>query len=70
MTRGATLLEPIIAAMTPEDDSDVQAALDDSTSRHDDAYWARFVAAPFTWRRYSEWWVARRWVVPRDVRRH
>lgn len=40
-----------------------------TTSKMDDAYWARFVRQPFTWQRFTIWWVARRWIRPRDIRR-
>lgn len=43
---------------------------DRTTAFMDDIYWARQVyAKPFTWQRYLNWWVARRWLIPRDVRR-
>ena len=35
----------------------------------DDAYWWRFVHRPFSWSRFLTWWIARRWVVPRDIRK-
>lgn len=45
-------------------DFDLQAAF------MDDIYWARQAwGKPFTWQRFTDWWAARRYVVPRDVRR-
>jgi len=44
-------------------------AIEAHTELMDDAYWARFVRKPFTWQRFTTWWAARRWVMPRDPRR-
>jgi hypothetical protein len=52
-----------------EDEAAIEAALDDDLAWSDDAYWRRFVDRRFTWERYMTWWVARRFVVPRDVTR-
>lgn len=43
---------------------------DESTAVMDDAFWS-YVAlkAPFSWQWYLNWWVARRYVQPRDPRR-
>ena len=41
----------------------------EGTARSDDAYWLRFVRRPVTPQRFVDWWVARRFVVPRDVRK-
>lgn len=60
---------PVIAVISAEDGEGVEASLDDSRARQDDAWWARFVRGPFAWSRFMQWWVARRWVVPRDVRK-
>ena len=46
-----------------------EAALDDFTARADDAFWRRFVARHFTWQRFTEWWIARRFIVPRNPSR-
>lgn len=43
--------------------------IDEAVTRLDDGYWLRFVEAPFSWRRFLQWWVARRWVEPRDIRK-
>jgi hypothetical protein len=60
---------PVSAVILVEDGFLVQDALDDSTARQDDAFWARQSRLPATPQRLLNWWVARRWVVPRDVRR-
>ena len=61
-------LTPVLFSVT-SDEEDLGEALMDSRARQDDAYWARLVRGRFSWRRYTSWWLARRWVVPRDVRR-
>lgn len=48
---------------------DFEDQLRESVARMDDAYWARYVMRPFTWQRYINWWIARRWVRPRDIRK-
>jgi hypothetical protein len=53
----------------PEDPDDVVPALGRAQALIDDRYWSRHVTLPFTWQRFMDWWVSRRWVVPRDVRR-
>ena len=35
-------------------------------ARWDDGYWARVLRLPFTWQTFLNWWVSRRYVVPRD----
>lgn len=43
---------------------------DREAGRMDDLYWARRVwQEPFSWALFYHWWVARRWLIPRDVRR-
>lgn len=50
-----------------EVDGSVGEALDDWQSRMDDRRWSwHAFRAPFTWQRFVDWWVARRWVIPRD----
>lgn len=44
-------------------------AIEDHATRMDDAHWARYVRGPFSWQRFTNWWIARRWVIPRDPRR-
>lgn len=46
-----------------------QEAVDDFAARRDDAFWAAYMRLPFTWQRFTNWWVARRWVRPRDIRK-
>ena len=61
----------VFAAVTPEwAEDDGVVDWDEALSRMDDRVWS-FVAfrAPFTWQRFLNWWVARRYVMPRDVRR-
>jgi hypothetical protein len=41
----------------------------EDTARMDDAYWSRAARQPLSPQRFMDWWIARRWVMPRDVRR-
>lgn len=58
---------PVIAVVM--DDRPLPVHLRETLARRDDAFWAAYVRRPFTWQRYLNWWVARRWVIPRDIRR-
>ncbi len=60
---------PVIAVFGVEHPSQVQAALDEQVARCDDAFWLAYTRLPFTWQRFLNWWAARRWVVPRDIRK-
>ncbi len=60
------LFTPVISVFTPTGDADFDGTL----ARLDDAYWSRYVTVePFTWQRFTHWWVARRYIQPRDIRR-
>lgn len=49
---------------------DFEAALAESTARVDDARWLHFALGPWRgWQAFLNWWIARRWVMPRDVRK-
>jgi len=52
----------------PEGADDVADALGRAQADLDDRYWSRHVALPFTWQRHLNWWAARRWAMPHDVR--
>jgi hypothetical protein len=52
------------------EDGFLPEAFEEAGARMDDAYWLRVSQRPLTPQRFLDWWVARRWVVPRDVRRH
>lgn len=52
-----------------EDPEDLAPAFDDGLARLDDAHWAGFVRRPLAAGSFLVWWVARRWVKPRDPRR-
>lgn len=67
--RPKQLFAPVLRVTFPETDADFGPGLADSLARRDDADWAWLVAQPYTPQRFLNWWVARRWVVPRDVRR-
>jgi hypothetical protein len=58
----------VIVAITA-DTEDFQKSLDESRSRLDDGWWAHYVRLPYTPQRFINWWVARRWIIPRDIRR-
>lgn len=58
----------VVAPEWAEDDGEVD--FDESLARQDDVYWAwAALRARFTWQLFLNWWVARRYVAPRDVRR-
>lgn len=43
---------------------------DEMLSRFDDRVWSHFVfVSPFSWQLFLNWWVARRYVQPRDPSR-
>ncbi len=58
----------VIAAVTSDTD-DIERGLSDGLSRYDDVAWSWYVRQPFTWQRFIDWWAARRWMMPRDVRK-
>jgi hypothetical protein len=58
-----------VYAVVDADTADFQAAIDNSISRQQDAYWAHYIRLPYTPQRFINWWVARRWIIPRDIRR-
>lgn len=58
-----------VVALSEGEGEDAQAEFDRTTARLDDAYWERFVRGAFSWARFTTWWVARRFVEPRDIRR-
>ena len=61
---------PVIRQFLVEDGFLVEEALAEDLARRDDAYWRRLAAGPWRgWQAFTSWWVARRWVQPRDVRR-
>lgn len=58
----------IILPLTSEE-GDLQRELDGAMSAYDDRLWSFQVTQPFTWQGFLNWWVARRWVLPRDIRK-
>lgn len=65
---GVAYPTPVIAVVTADYDGGVQQALDDSVAHADDAFWARVVRRfPVTPQGFINWWVARRWLRPRDI---
>jgi len=62
-------LTPVNFVTMPEDTDGMIASMEDSISRMDDAYWSRLVYRGFSWQRFLDWWIARRWIIPRDIRR-
>lgn len=58
-----------INAVILDEAKDLGEGIDESDSRWDDLVWGRVVMLPFTWQWFTNWWVSRRWVMPRDVRR-
>ena len=62
---GRTDLVPVETVLLVEEPEEIQMAMEENVARWDDAYWASRLRLPFTWPRFLEWWVARRWVAPR-----
>lgn len=60
---------PVSRVILIEDGFLLEDALDSDTARMDDAYWSRAARHLLTPQRFMDWWIARRWVMPRDVRR-
>jgi hypothetical protein len=60
---------PVISVTQVEFPSQFEWAHGEFLDRAEDAYWARFVTKPFTWARFYAWWVARRFISPRDIRK-
>lgn len=40
--------------------------LEESVARQDDVFWQQFSRRWSGWQGYLNWWVARRWIIPRD----
>ena len=57
-----------VLAVMPEWDEEVVPQIEATRAAIDDDWWAAYIAQPFTWARFVNWWAARRWVVPRDPR--
>lgn len=55
--------------VTPELDGDIVKWIERSQATMDDIYWTRRCRDPFTWQGFLNWWVARRWILPYDIRR-
>lgn len=54
--------------MSEDPDGDID--MDEGMALYDDAYWSYFaLVARFRWQHFVDWWVSRRYVMPRDVRR-
>jgi len=52
----------------PDDDEEIGPALDDAVARLWDAHWLAACRGPFSWMLFTEWWIARRWLLPRGAR--
>ncbi len=53
----------------PDDLGDGALDWEEEVSRIQDRWWSYVVTqAPFSWHLFLSWWIARRWIVPRDVR--
>ncbi len=50
-------------------EEDFEGGLAEAVSKIDDRFWSYYVTRPFSWQRLANWWAARRWIQPRDVRR-
>jgi hypothetical protein len=50
-------------------EEELAAGMASAVARMDDAFWAARIRRPFTWQGYLDWFVSRRWLMPRDVRK-
>lgn len=72
MPDGVSYPVPVLAVMLidTDDQDEMEKAVYETESRYEDAYWNRVAwRRPFSWSVFAAWWVARRWIVPRDVRK-
>lgn len=53
----------------PETNEELPEQIIEYQGRMDDAYWSYQLRRPFSWSLYRRWWIARRWVIPRDIRK-
>ena len=53
----------------PEDPDAIWSSVERQASRLEDAYWDAVLRLPFSWQRFHDWWAARYWAMPRDIRR-
>ena len=68
MPTGVSHLVPVAGVFYAEREEDTIPSADDNLARLDDAYWSSQVrATPFTWQAFTDWWIARRWIIPRDI---
>jgi hypothetical protein len=50
----------------PDSEEDIPKQVEEYATRVDSARWGYAVRTrPFSWAWYREWWIARRWVLPR-----
>lgn len=50
--------------------ADEPMMLEEFAARQDDVYWSRVAWGPWRgWQAFTNWWVSRRWVIPRDIRK-
>jgi hypothetical protein len=57
---------PVLAVVTGSR-ATIGEELQESQTWMDDAYWLRFSRRPVTPQGFINWWIARRWVIPRDI---
>ena len=66
---------PVLAVALPGDEVLTIDTVnwDEQLSKLDDMIWSRYVFGrsgwPFSWHNHLMWWIARRWIEPRDVRK-
>lgn len=59
-----------VLAVGMSDDPDGWIDWSEGIARWDDGFWSRVAfRMPFSWQWFLNWWVSRRYVEPRDVRR-
>lgn len=63
------LVFEVLVAIGPTYEEEIPEQVDAWLTHREDLYWARFILGPFHWQRFQTWWIARRWVQPRDIRK-
>lgn len=53
----------------PETEADFIPQMEAYVAHMATAYWRAALKRPFSWQGFTNWWVSRRWVIPRDPRK-
>ncbi len=67
---GTSFPRPVGYVLIDDGFLDETEVLAESVSTVDDAFWLRRARGPWQgWQAFTNWWIARRWVQPRDIRK-